>query len=129
MTVVGFIAITGTASIRANSIIIVVVINFVFTFVIPPFFIFVQLIPCLVLYLYLTCGKMFYNFVLGRAYLLSNANDISDKLFGSGAVETSLFKKGEFRGDDIKAYYCRKCGFMELHRIENMQFPAVTTEK
>jgi len=27
----------------------------------------------------------------------------SDKTFGSGAVETSLFKDGEFRGDDIKA--------------------------
>jgi len=54
---------------------------------------------------------------------------LSDKLFGSGAVETSLFTGGEFRGDDIKAYYCRKCGFIELYRIENKRFPAVTTEK
>ena len=54
---------------------------------------------------------------------------LSDRLFGSGAVETSLFTEGEFRGDDIKAFYCRKCGFIELYRIENKRFPAVTTEK
>jgi hypothetical protein len=54
---------------------------------------------------------------------------LSDKRFGSGAVETSLFNEGEFRGDDIKAYYCRKCGFMELYRIENKRLPTVTTEK
>ena len=30
--------------------------------------------------------------------------------------------------DYIKPYYCRKCGFMELYRIENKRFPAVTTE-
>jgi hypothetical protein len=27
---------------------------------------------------------------------------LSDKIFGSGAVETSLFTEDEFRGDDIK---------------------------
>jgi len=27
---------------------------------------------------------------------------LSGKKFGSGAVETSLFTEGEFRGDDIK---------------------------
>jgi hypothetical protein len=27
---------------------------------------------------------------------------LSDKKFCSGAVETSLFNEGEFRGDDIK---------------------------
>jgi len=53
----------------------------------------------------------------------------SDKIFGSGAVETSLFKDGEFRGDGIKAYYCRRCGFIEFYRIENKRFPAVTTER
>jgi hypothetical protein len=54
---------------------------------------------------------------------------LSDKMLGSGAVETSLFNEGEFRGDDIKAFYCRKCGFMELYRIENRRLSAVTTEK
>jgi len=44
---------------------------------------------------------------------------LSDKLFGSGAVEMSLFSEGEFRGDDIKVCYCRSCGFIELYRIEN----------
>jgi predicted nucleic-acid-binding Zn-ribbon protein len=53
----------------------------------------------------------------------------SDKIFGSGAVETSLFKDGEFRGDDIKAYYCRRSGFIELYRTGNKRFPAVTTER
>jgi hypothetical protein len=50
-------------------------------------------------------------------------------LFGSGAIETSLFNEGEFRGDDIKAYYCRKCGFIELYRKEKKRLPSVTTEK
>ena len=54
---------------------------------------------------------------------------LSDKIFGSGAVETSLFTEGEFRGDDIKAYYCRRCGFTELHRTEKKRLPATTTEK
>jgi len=54
---------------------------------------------------------------------------LSDKIFGSGAVETSLFKEGEFRGDDIKAYYCRRCGFIELYRKERKRLPGVTTEK
>jgi predicted nucleic-acid-binding Zn-ribbon protein len=54
---------------------------------------------------------------------------LSDKKFGSGAVETSLFNEGEFRGDDIKAYYCRKCGFVELYRKEKKRLSAVITEK
>lgn len=54
---------------------------------------------------------------------------LSDKKFGSGAVEMGLFNEGEFRGDDIKAFYCRKCGFMELYRIEKKRLPAETTEK
>jgi len=54
---------------------------------------------------------------------------LSDKRLGSGAVESSLFVEGEFRGDDIKAYYCRRCGFIELYRRERKRLPAVTTEK
>ena len=60
---------------------------------------------------------------------MSNASYVSGKLFGSGAVGTGLFKEGEFGDDDIKAYYCRKCGFMELYRIENRRLPVVTTER
>ena len=41
---------------------------------------------------------------------------LSDKRLGSGAVESSLFVEGEFRGDDIKTYYCRRCGFIEALR-------------
>lgn len=54
---------------------------------------------------------------------------LSDKLFGSGAVEMGLFNEGEFRGDDIKAFYCRKCGFIELYRIEKKRLPTEPTEK
>jgi ribosomal protein L40E len=54
---------------------------------------------------------------------------LSDKKFGSGAVETSLFTEGEFRGDDIKANYCRKCEFIELYRKERKRLPTETTEK
>jgi hypothetical protein len=54
---------------------------------------------------------------------------LSDRLFGSGAVETSLFTEGEFRGDDIKAYYCRRCGFMELYRVENKRRPYVSVQE
>jgi predicted nucleic-acid-binding Zn-ribbon protein len=54
---------------------------------------------------------------------------LSDKKLGSGAVETSLIYENEFRGDNIKAYYCRKCGFIELYRTENKRRPAATSDK
>ena len=55
---------------------------------------------------------------------------LSDKLFGSGTIEMSIFNEGEFRGnDDIKAFYCRKCGFIELFRIANKRISKVTTER
>ena len=38
---------------------------------------------------------------------------------------TCVFNEGEFRDDDIKAFYCRKCGFMELYRVENKRQPYV----
>ena len=40
-----------------------------------------------------------------------------DKKLGSGAVEASLFKEGEFRGYDIKTYYCRKGNFDDGFRM------------
>jgi predicted RNA-binding Zn-ribbon protein involved in translation (DUF1610 family) len=54
---------------------------------------------------------------------------LSDLKFGSGAVEMSLFKEGEFKGDDVKAFYCRKCGFMELYRVENKRRPYVSGQE
>lgn len=54
---------------------------------------------------------------------------LADKNLGSGAIEASLIRENEFRGDDIKAYYCRKCGFIELYRRERKRLPSVTTEK
>lgn len=32
---------------------------------------------------------------------------LADKNLGSGAIEASLIRENEFRGDDIKTYYCR----------------------
>jgi predicted RNA-binding Zn-ribbon protein involved in translation (DUF1610 family) len=46
-----------------------------------------------------------------------------------GSIEATLICKNEFKGDDVTAYYCRKCGFMELYRIENKRLPGVTSEK
>jgi hypothetical protein len=54
---------------------------------------------------------------------------LSDKMFGSGAVEMSLFNEDEFKGDDMKVFHCRKCGFMELYRIAKKRFATVTTKK
>jgi len=54
---------------------------------------------------------------------------LSDKKFGSAGIEASLIHGDEFSGDDIKAYYCRRCGFIELYRIENKRIPKVTTER
>jgi hypothetical protein len=54
---------------------------------------------------------------------------LSDRELGSGAIPVSLIQGNEFRGDDVKTFYCRKCGFMELYRVENRRLPAVTTEK
>jgi len=54
---------------------------------------------------------------------------LSDKTLGSGSIPATLIIGNEFSGDDVKTYYCRKCGFIELYRIENRRLPAVTTEK
>jgi hypothetical protein len=54
---------------------------------------------------------------------------LSDKMFGSGAVEMSLFNEDEFKVDDMKVFHCRKCGFMELYRIAKKRLPTVTTKK
>ena len=54
---------------------------------------------------------------------------LSDRELGSAAIPVSLIRENEFMGDDVKAYYCRRCGFMELYRVENRRLPAVTTEK
>jgi predicted nucleic-acid-binding Zn-ribbon protein len=54
---------------------------------------------------------------------------LSDKKLGSGATEATLIYENEFKGDDIKTYYCRKCGYIELYRIENKRRPSPATEK
>ncbi len=54
---------------------------------------------------------------------------LSDKTLGSGAIGISLIYENEFRGDDVKTYYCRKCGFMELYRAENKRRPYVSVQE
>jgi hypothetical protein len=44
-------------------------------------------------------------------------------------IEVSLIRENEFRGDDVKAYYCRKYGFIELYRIENKRRPYVSVQE
>jgi len=53
----------------------------------------------------------------------------SSKKFRVGTNEMGLTYGDEFSGDDVKAYYCRHCGFIELFRIENKRIPRVTTER
>jgi predicted nucleic-acid-binding Zn-ribbon protein len=54
---------------------------------------------------------------------------LSDLALGSGGIEITLIRENEYREDDVRTFYCRKCGFMELYRVENKRLPAVTTEK
>lgn len=54
---------------------------------------------------------------------------LSNKEFVVGTNEATLTQGDQFSGDDVKAYYCRCCGFIELFRIENKQIPKVTTER
>jgi hypothetical protein len=51
---------------------------------------------------------------------------LSDRKLGSGAVEASLTCENIFRGGDVRAFYCRDCGFIESEGIES--WSAVTTE-
>ena len=54
---------------------------------------------------------------------------VSPKKFVVGTNEVGLTQADQFSGDDVKAYYCRRCGFIELFRIENKRIPRVTTER
>jgi predicted nucleic-acid-binding Zn-ribbon protein len=54
---------------------------------------------------------------------------LSDKTLGSGAIGVSLIRENEFRGDDVKTFYCRKCGYMELYRVENRRRPYVSVQE
>jgi hypothetical protein len=51
---------------------------------------------------------------------------LSDRKLGSGAVETSLTCENKFRGGDVRAFYCRDCGFIESEGIES--WSAVTAK-
>jgi predicted nucleic-acid-binding Zn-ribbon protein len=54
---------------------------------------------------------------------------LSDKALGTGATPVSLILENEWRGDDVKTYYCRRCGFMELYRVENKRLPYVSVQE